>query len=200
MSTVDISLKNKIVIGTICNVIFKSQTVICPEEHINNIYFSNIRKIIKNNNDLKFSELFKYCLFSATNLIKPLIESYGNRHFIDSVQQKKVWNEMYEENNTTMFGLIVILFKLPDKLKTVKLEIATINLKIYDYDDIKKNKYICCYCNNHSNKKSVCGLKFCSNECQNNNWNNHKKICKICIDENKRVKKIKLLNNTVNYT
>ena len=116
MSSVDISLKNKIIIGTICNVMFRSVIVTYPEEYINNIYSENTKKILEMNKNLKFTELFKYCLFSATNLIKPLIEVYGNRHFIDIVQQKKIWNDMYEENNTIMFGLIVILFKLPDKL------------------------------------------------------------------------------------
>lgn len=38
----------------------------------------------------------------------------------------------------------------------------------------------CYHCNLPSNKKCVCGVRYCSVECQQKDWPDHKTICRMC--------------------
>ena len=137
---------------------------------------------------MSITKIHFHCLMTATNLIKPLIDTYGNRHTINIIQQKQLWNEKYYENNNILFDLIIVLDRLPEQLKKAKLESNTIKIQICDYIGKYKKMNKCIICNNYSSKRSVCGLRYCSEECQKINWKSHKKICQCCIDKNTHLK------------
>ena len=177
----------KIILASFCNVIFKSEKTRRPDDLIKEIYDRMIRTLLST---MSIRDIQLHCVITASTMIKPLIDRFGNHHVIHINQQKELWNEEYYENNKTVFELIIVMDRLPEAYKKAKLESDAIRIQICDYVGKQKKIHKCYLCRNYAPKKSVCGLRYCSDECQKFDWKHHKQICELCRNENKRLKEI----------
>lgn len=192
--------RNKAIVITYCNaVISYPEPTTKPDKFLEDLYRTALTKFLDEEmhkedkmtiRDWSFDTFIRIC-----EILQPLFESrFGSMSFIEAPHMKDFWGKKYKRNIIELFGLLIVLHKLGPKFKPLGFNPDVLSVKICDC--VVGYNPICIVCkSNNVLKSSYCGLKYCSDACQIQNWSSHKKTCKFCLTEAKRVKSLKKEHN-----